>query len=133
MTATNVIIAKGHANQVTVSTTRVEQNITKVITIVTPPTTNQNKAEGPSTSMIVDLMMIEYRWMVDGYIDVSDRVKFESLPALKGITMEYLGVDILVNMEKCSIVEESTDSDTSRTSDETYSVKFTVVKGTDMI
>ncbi|MBU0791905.1 MAG: hypothetical protein KKC55_15765 [Gammaproteobacteria bacterium] len=74
----NIVLSKtiaGTSYQVTIFTTRVEENLTKALTVFTPPTSTANQDKDPEasdfepTTYIIDLLMKwEYRITVDGYI-----------------------------------------------------------------
>jgi hypothetical protein len=127
--------------QVTIGTTRVEENWTKTLTLVTPPksTANQNITEGANTSLIIDLLLkAEKRWTIDGEIitnlgsgdtnsDAAD--KRDDLKAIffAGGTflMNVEGTDYIVNSDKFSVDWKVDD----KTIIDEYTIKFTVVEG----
>jgi len=74
----NIVLSKTiaeEAYQVTIFTTRVEENLTKVLVVFTPPTTTAAQTKDPTdpdfepVTYIIDLLMkAEHRITVDGYI-----------------------------------------------------------------
>jgi len=74
----NIVLSKtiaGTSYQVTIFTTRVEENLTKALTVFTPPTPTAGQVKDPGDSdfepitYIIDLLLKwEHRITVDGYI-----------------------------------------------------------------
>jgi len=152
----------GTSYQVTIFTTNVEEIIAKSLTSFTPPqsTAKQTGSSpgdadfGPKDTWIVDLLMVTRRFNIDGYIATEVDVSFSSgdTPGTQNaqtkrdnlvyilqdggtFTMTYDGAKsrdnnntFIVNCEKISIVEIPGDEGTVTK----YSVKFTVLEGTDM-
>ena len=138
---------------VTISTTEDEENLTKNIKVITPPTTTAKKTTdtsdpnyGPKQSKILDILnQVEQRITVDGYLvnDVKGDYSSDSSTYAQGkkldlkklflgggvINMLYEGQIFTVNMDKLSIKRERYDGKTGDEGVAEFSVKFTVIKG----
>ena len=130
---TNISLHTGGANALTVYTINIEEIKSKKIIPIVPGTATANWIVGPKDVKIIDLLRVETRFNVDGYIDAADRSKFRNIIAAGGtFTMTYAGVAYTVNMEKFSIFERGEfQEDTSSPSDnpQQYDVKFSLLVG----
>lgn len=145
---TNVVLARGGVT-VTVATEIDEENWTKSLVVLTYPTTPQNQGDSysKSTTKILDLLQKpEERVTVDGYLatgigasDTSNAAS-DKKTDLKNmffaggvVTMTYEGSSITVGLEKCSVKRLNTEGIAAEDGVPEYSVKFTCVKGEDLV
>ena len=128
--------------KVTIATTRVEEVITKLTEKILVPTTknNQDIETGSKIAKIVDLLRVEHRYNVDGFItqDIGTASPESTDVAIKKtdlkkllnaggvLLLNYEDTDIDCNFEKLVITEATSGGSANVT---TYPVKFTVVKG----
>lgn len=122
----NVIL--GTSTQITVYTTSVEKVYNKTLAVLTPPTPTGNWGSGPKDTKILDLLRIEVRLNVTGYIASSDIANVEALENGGGVfNLTWRGTDYTVIFEKLSIK----DDEKSGEQDETY-IAFTALVGINM-
>ena len=108
----------------TVYTVIVEHVLNKLLTSITPPTGTANKAAGPKSTKIIDLLRVEERFAITGHIDEADISNIQALFKAGGtFTMEYDGDDLTVNIQKLSIRKDNKREDDHR------DVMFTCIKG----
>jgi len=120
----NVIIGSGGSNQVTVYSSKVSENYTKKLVSFTPPKSFQKRNEGPNATKIIDLLRIETRFTVDGYVDRADRTKLRNCFKTGGIIiMVWDGDNYDINIEKLNIDKSN------REDQDEYPVTFTVLVG----
>jgi hypothetical protein len=144
-TTTNIIFVKSGV-QVTIHTTKIEQNITKTVINWTQPTPkgdwSSQGGTGVKTTKVVDLLRNESRFTVDGFIqtdfgvgDTSADVEGKRTDLLGMLNaggaqvMGWNGATRTVHIDKLSITQEPLDDDTSTT----YSVKITAIQGDDYL
>lgn len=126
MAAANVV-----AGGVTIYTTKVEEVRAKKLTVITQPQASKNWDSGPKDSKIVDLLRVEKRLNVDGYIDATDKAAFRNLMDAGGVfTLTYNGENFDCNVEKFTIMEIPEDKDTVEPVH--YDIKLSVVFGEDL-
>jgi hypothetical protein len=120
MITPNIILGKGTPNQVEVSTTDVEKEYQRIgVSNVTLP-----EAE----TQILDLLRIEFRFIVSGLITDTDETKIENLFNQKNVfPFEYNGQDFTGKLEKLNI------TNSSQRENPELDVKFTLIRGTDLI
>ena len=160
----NVVLSKsinGTTYQVTIFTTRVEENCTKALVVFTPPKSTKGQEGsspgdpdwGPNSTMIIDLLMkAEHRISVDGYIadetlPVSSPDTYSSgdtpgsqTAQIKRTNLKYIfysgGTFSLTYDGVTYTVDMDKLSITDNPEDEStaskYNVKFTAVEGIDM-
>lgn len=131
----NVIIDYGGANQITVHTTRINEVITKIIPVIKPPQTSGNYAEGPKTTKLIDLLRMEERYTISGYISYADRLTLKNIIKSGGsFDVWVLGDQIPCNSDKIEINTVSTDSDNANdVEDFQHEVTITLVVGEDIV
>ena len=121
----NITLDSAGTNELTVYTTSCEKVYSKQLQGITPPQSTGNYGSGPKSTIIVDLLRIETRFTVKGYIDSADETKLENLMIKGGIfKMTWKSTDFYINFEKIQIV-----NDTKTEQDET-DVMFTALVGT---
>lgn len=122
----NIILGTGD-DAVTIHTTSCEKIYAKVTTKITPSQSSANWSAGPKDTKIVDLMRIEIRYAIRGYIDSADEDKLDSLFKQGGVfNMNYKSETFTTNFEKLSVTENN-----SSEQDET-DVMMTVIKGVNL-
>ncbi len=133
MTDNITIVAGG--NTTTIFPIKIEETLTKNITPIAYPTTQQSWSNGPTKPKILDLLRIIRRFTINGYIKDSEVTQFKGIIEAGGVfTMNYAGSSYTVNMEKCSVTEVPEDATgtggPSGTKDpEHLAVLFTLVEG----
>ena len=126
-TIPNIILDSGGSNELTVYTTSAEKIYNKTLTKVTAPQSSANWASGPKDTKIVDLLRIETRYAVKGYIDSADETKLETLFNQGGVfNMTFKSSTFEINIEKLSIVDNN-----SNEQDET-DIMFTAIVGVNL-
>ena len=136
---TNVTVTKGNF-VIPIDVVRDEEILSKKNIALTHPTTNQNRPSGPKQTKIMDLLMVEERVNIDGYLstnadDNSSTLKSNLKSAFKSggvMTMTYEGTDITGNMDKLSIDKIDKDGGEPFEDQVGYKVKFTFLKGIDL-
>lgn len=124
MTTSNMVLGTG-GSAVTVYTENVRKIYSKTLTKITPPQSTSNWASGPKPTKIVDLLIIEIRFLVIGHINSTDQTALEGLLTAGGVfNMTWKGDNYNINMEKFEIV----DADSKKENDE-LSVTFTTLVG----
>lgn len=142
--ANNVILTKD-SYQVTIATSGDEENFTKNLILITPPTVtkDQSPEEGAKDTMIVDLLLkAERRVTVDGHLATglgSGDTSWDSEGKKSNLrtmffaggtmTMTYEGSDITIGIDKMSIKRIPTEGLMARDGESGFSVKFTAVEG----
>lgn len=140
---TNDITLTKNNTVVTIGTTKVEETKLKKITPVVVPTSTINWGDGPKNTIIVDLLMIESRFTVDGIISedlgsgdsnsaVGDKRTdlIDIFQAGGVIVMAYAGTNYNINIDKLQVTEEREDAGAGQTPDN-YKIKFTCIVGVD--
>ena len=123
-TVPNIILDSGGSNQLTIYTESCEKVYNKMLNSVTPPQSSANRSDGPKDTFVVDLLRIQIRFTVRGWIDSADETKFENLIIAGGMqNFTWKSTTFLVNFEKSSIV-----NDNKSENDETP-VTFTCIIG----
>lgn len=150
MTASDVVLSKG-GTTVTVITIEDEENLTKQLILLTPPTNTASQdptiQDNSFSTLILDLLMnAEKRLTVDGYLingtiagdtstTAADRKTNLKDMFLNGGVFEvtYEGSTTTYNMDKLSIKNVSQSVPNSNLPEVAiFSVKFTLVKGVNM-
>lgn len=146
-----------HLKQVTIATNRDEENLTKPLILLSLPTATAKQLGSAAPSKILDLIRLEKRVTVDGYLvtglgtsgdfDVgtgtqtyteqtnasNKKTDLKAIFEAGGTSwMTYEGETFSVNLEKLSIVSENKDGIEPGTGEAGYSVKLTAVRGEDM-
>jgi len=118
---------KGGSSEVTVYTTNVEEIINKKLVNVVPGQSSANWSLGPKDTKIVDLLRVEERFSVNGYIDESDKTKFKAFITKGGtVTMEWESETFEINIDKLTVTKNNKAEDTDR------DVMFTAIVGVDI-
>jgi len=101
----NIIIDNGGSNQTTVYNTSVEEVRTKMISVKQIPSTGTVK-----NNKILDLLKVETRFEIRGFIVAADKSKLRSLLNNRGVTsmVNYDSEAFNVNFDKISIAKPST-------------------------
>lgn len=146
-----------HLKQVTIATEVDEENMSRILTQFTPPVTSGKWSNGKTATKIIDLLRIEERITIDGYIvtglastttanvdgNGDDTYSEENLASdkkddLKDIYkaggtcwLEYMGTNYQGIIEKLQVKGEVKDGLEPNDSEVGYSVKFTFIKGVD--
>jgi hypothetical protein len=130
---TNIELDTGGTNAMTVYTTNVEEIQSKTLINIVPGTATANWSVGPKDTKVVDLLRVEKRFNVDGYIDIADRSKLRNILNAGGtFTMTYAGEAFTVNVEKFSLYERGDfQEDTNSPSDnpQQLEVKMSLIVG----
>ena len=126
-TIANIVLDSGGANELTIYTTQCEKIVSKKLTNITPPTSTANYDVGVADTMVIDLLMIETRFTVNGVIDSTDETKFENLATNGGtFTMLWKGTTYNINVEKITITNRNKSEE-----DETP-IMFTAIVGVNL-
>ena len=137
---TNITLTKS-GTSVVIQVTNEEHVLNKMLTKINVPQTKQLWGLGPNPTRILDLLRIEERLNVDGML-ITDAVNNSSakrdnlISIFKAggvITMTYEGSSITGNMDKLSVKKDMFDGGEPNYEEVGYSVKFTFIKGDDMI
>ena len=130
----NAVIALGTSNEVTIQSIAIDENITKLLTLIKPPQTTANRTDGPKTNRVVDLLRIEERFEVTGHVEYTDRAKIRAIIKAGGsFTLDMYGEQYTVNSDRMQISFKPSDSDTSNTvEDFQFDVKISFVAGEDI-
>ena len=119
----NIVLGTG-ATAITVQTTSVERIFNKLLTTITPPQSSINWGVGPKTSKIIDLLRVELRFSVRGYIDSDDESKLEDLFNNGGVfNLTWNGTNYNINMDKLTIKKEGKEEQNTR------NITFTAIRG----
>ena len=140
----NIIISYPYSGtetrRVTIATTRVEENWTKALNLITVPKSDKEKDidSAENETMVIDLLLKkERRWTIDGYLqtglgttspeesNVTEKRDDLHEIFVSGHTFKliYEGSTYEVDSDKISVIWEVADEDPITK----YSVKFTVV------
>jgi hypothetical protein len=116
MITPNMIVGKGTANQVEISTVEVELEFQRIqLKNITIPS---------ELTKILDLLRIEFRFIVTGVVTAMDESKMINLFNQKGVfTFEYDGIEYQGLFEKLNI------TNSSRRENPELDVKFTLIRG----
>lgn len=122
------VVNKGNDFEVTVKTTNVEESFENELKPKALPAEKTSSGQPRNQRTIyVDLGRVITRYMVDGYIDKSDRTKLRQAFKFRGAgTCNYMGDDFKGAVEKLTIVNSARD-------DSYYDVKFTIIEGESVI
>ncbi len=105
----NIVLGTGDDAVTVYCTSRPTKNYTKKLTNITPPQSTGNWSNGPKDTKILDLLRIEMRITVNGYVDSTSEDKIENLFE-QGGTFQMTWIDgsttYTVNMEKLEIGEK---------------------------
>jgi len=122
-TVINIVLDQGGSNELIVYSTLIEEIFNKKLTAINPPQSTANWSSGPKATRIVDLLRIEERFSVTGYIDEGDKSKIKDLFKQGGVfNMTYEDGTISINMDKLTLSKETTENDER-------GVQFTCIKG----
>ena len=128
----NVTITKSGVGTVYIFTQSVEELIAKKPRYIRPPRSSQKWDQGPKT-MVIDTLVVTHNFVINGEITGTgsdtaqqQKDKLRTMAGQKGgtVTMNYDGTDYEVEIDKCSIKEESHDEDTP----DSYSVILNVTE-----
>ena len=123
----NLILGSGDS-AVTVYTELVEEIFTKIVTVVKAPQSSANWESGPKTTKIVDLLRVEYRYNIRGFINSIDTTKLQALFDQGGVfNMTWDGSSFNVNCDKLVITKSPKNGE-----QDDRKVQITVIKGSDM-
>lgn len=126
-TVTDITLGSG-GSAVTVHVTQVEEIFNKALTAVTPPQSSANWASGPKDTKIVDLLRVEQRFSVNGYIESADKANLKALFKAGGVfNMTWDGESFNINMDKLSITKGSRQG-----MQDEREVTFTATRGVDL-
>lgn len=133
----NLTLSK-NSYSVTVYTEEVKENITKILTLIKPPQSTANYSAGSKDVKIVDLLRVEERYTVTGYIDVSDKATMRSIITAGGIiSMVWDSQTVDVNIDKFEVSKDKFTFKRDDTVDASGGISlrritFTAVKGTNI-
>jgi hypothetical protein len=134
----NVTLTKG-STVVTIYTARVVEDVVKDLRKIKPPTSSGKRDVGAKDVKILDLLIIEERFTISGFVDVADKATLRGLVTSGGtMSLAWDGDTIEVNCDKLSITkdeatysrDESTEAVTGARN--MRSVTLTCIKGTDL-
>lgn len=126
-TIADIVLASGETNELTIYVTQCEKIISKKFIKITPPTSTANYDAGAKDTKIVDLLTIETRFTVNGYINSADESKIENLINAGGtFTMLWNSTTFNINTEKISITNSNSEEQ-----DETR-IMFTALVGVNL-
>ncbi len=133
MAPTEIVLDSANQN-LTIYTLKVEEIIAKTINKITSAQTSKNWSSGPNTTKVIDLLRVEKRFNIDGWIAYSDRSKINNINNAGGVfTLDYAGSTYNVNFEKISKVEDARIVDRNVSNDPAWLfVKFSVLVGENM-
>ena len=118
MISNNLIIAKGTAQQITIDTEEVEKEGQKIIRNITLP---------KNATKILDLLRVEFRYIVTGLITKSEDSTIWELFNSKGVFLcDYDGEEFYANFEKLNV------TNSNRIESEVLEVKFTLIRGVNL-
>jgi len=109
---------------VTIYTAEVEKIYSKKLTSVTPPQSTANWDSGPKNTKIIDLLIIEIRFTVTGFINDGDQSTLEDAVEAGGV-MDFVwdGNTYSVNIEKISIKKKAKNENSEK------EIMFTALTG----
>lgn len=126
-TIANIILESGNTNELTLYTTAVNRTHNKLLQIITQPQSTANYSSGPNESQILDLLRIEKRLTIDGFIELADQTKLISLFEAGGVfTLLWDGTTYDVNSNQLTILDTNLDEENHK------QVKMTVILGTNI-
>lgn len=131
MTATNIILDKGGVYETIIYTTSVSEEYNKKLTSFTPPVSSGKQEAGviAKDTKIVDLLRVERKIIIKGYVSETDKLKLIDLYEKGGsTTWSFNSIDFDCNLEKLAIKTESRDKTGSGESDD-LDVDITGLKG----
>lgn len=122
------VVNKGNDFEVTVETTNVEESYENELKPKALPAKKTTEGQPrDQKTILVDLGRVIARYMVDGYINKSDRSKLRQAFKYRGAgTCNYMGEDFKGAVEKLTITNSARD-------DDYYDVKFTIIEGENVI
>lgn len=122
------VINKGNDFEVTIETTNVEESFENELKPKSLPAEKTSSGQPRNQrTILVDLGRVITRYIVDGYIDKSDRTKLRQAFKFRGAgTCNYMGGDFKGAVEKLTITNSARD-------DKYYDVKFTIIEGESVI
>ena len=119
----NIVLGTG-GSAITINTTNVEKIYNKTLIKITAPQSTANWASGPKDTKIVDLLRIELRFSVDGFVNNTDQVALQNLFLAGGVfNMTWDGYSYNVNIDKLSITKSAGAENSEKP------IKFTAVVG----
>ena len=84
ITSINVILDAGGTNQLTVYSSQIVETWNKDIKLIKRPQTKSAAASGPKATKILDLLKVEQRFELRGFIDKADKTKARNVLKTKG-------------------------------------------------
>lgn len=122
----NVVVAPGDTNEVTIQTKSIKYNITKILPLIKPPQSSGNWSSGPKENKMIDLLRIEERYTVTGFVAYTEFSKIRSVLKRGGsFDISVRGETLTVNSDQCEMSDESTDSEIENTVED-YQTEITI-------
>ena len=149
----DITLNKKGRRRVTVFTTNIDYNLTKILPVLTFPTSSdgQDIDTGPKTTKLIDLARLEERYTVDGVVqtgygtgdsnssaflkqqDIKDIVRAGGNIHMTLLGASATGATAVGNIDKLTIKEvPQDDSGATANPDKVYDIKFTFVIGTSL-
>ena len=142
MVSTTDIVLTKSGTQVTIFTTKIEEILQKTITKITPPVSSANWVDdgsGAKDTKIVDLLRIESKFSVDGWLvtshgsgDTNSDVATKRTDLINKmfkaggvIVMAWQGTNYNIMIDKLQVTQDPEDEDTVTK----MKVKFTAIVG----
>lgn len=125
----NVILGDG-AGAVTIYTTSFHKVYSKINTMITPPQSTANRAAGPKSTKIVDLLRVELRFNIQAaWVEAADETKLETLHNQGGVfKVVWKSTTYYANFEKLDIESGSTKTGVN----DEVPVSMTLIVGVDI-
>jgi len=122
-TVSNMILDKNGDHELTVHTTKVEEKFAKTLITITPPQSTANWTVGPKDTLIVDLLRIEKRLEVSGYVDVANKDVLNAISDAGGtFLVSWDGFEFNAILEKGQVSKDENENDERE-------VKFSLLRG----
>ena len=110
-TRSNIILGTGD-DAITVYTTRCKKTYIKTLVKINPPQSSSNWGSGVKDTKMVDLLRIEVRFTINGYVASADQSGLEALITAGGtFNMAWNSTDYEINSDKLEIIEDSSDGE----------------------
>lgn len=123
----NMTLDDGGSNELEVYVVLSEDARQKRLTNIVPPTSKQQRGSGPKANKVVDLLRIERRLIITGWIELTDKSKFWNVFNAGGsFSVTFDGDTFDANFEKANMKKSSTNEADER------EVMFTLVVGEDI-
>ena len=120
----NITLDAGGINEMPVYVISFEKIYAKKLTSITAPQSTANWESGPNETKIVDLLRLETRFSVNGFVDSADESKLDNLIKAGGvINLLWNSVTYTCNFEKVSTL------DTNQEEQDETKVLFTCIVG----